>query len=80
MRSAEARATALLDGTTLDTSPVGALENYGDAARLLTTLLTAFAIPIVGLVLYFISLIAGMVVQRGQNEIAVLRSRGATRL
>lgn len=80
VRSAEARATALLDGTTLDTSPVGALENYGDAARLLTTLLTAFAIPIVGLVLYFISLIAGMVVQRGQNEIAVLRSRGATRL
>lgn len=80
VRSAESRATALLDGTTLDTSPVGALENYGDSARLLTTLLTAFAIPIVGLVLYFISLIASMVVQRGQNEIAVLRSRGATRL
>lgn len=80
VRSAESRVTALLNGTTLDTSPVGALENYGDTARVLTTLLTAFAVPIIGLVLYFISLIANMVVQRGQNEIAVLRSRGATRL
>ena len=76
----ETRVNALLNGTTLDTSPKPALENYGDSARLLTVLLTTFAIPIVGLILYFVSLIAGMVVQRGQNEIAVLRSRGTTRL
>ncbi len=75
----ETRVNALLNGTTLDTSPKPALENYGDSARLLTVLLTIFAIPIVGLILYFISLIASMVVQRGQNEIAVLRSRGTTR-
>lgn len=75
----EARVTALLEGTTLDTSPVPALQTYGRTARQLTMLLTIFAIPVVGLVFYFISLVAGIVVQRGQNEIAVLRSRGATR-
>lgn len=76
----ESRTTALLDATTLDTSPLPALETYGDSARLLTVLLTIFAIPVVGLVIYFVSLIAGMVVRRSQNEIAVLRSRGTTRL
>lgn len=79
VRVVEARVTALLEGTTLDISPVPALQTYGRAARRLTVLLTIFAVPVVGLVLYFIGLVAGMVVRRGQNEIAVLRSRGATR-
>lgn len=79
VRAADARVNALLNNTTLDTSPLPALETYGQSARVLTTLLTVFSIPIVGLVLYFISLIANMVVQRSQSEIAVLRSRGATR-
>jgi len=43
-------------------------------------MLSLFSIPTVGLVLYFIGLIAGMVVQRGQGEIATLRSRGTTRM
>ncbi|MCI0396441.1 MAG: FtsX-like permease family protein [Chloroflexi bacterium] len=75
----EARVTALLNNATLDVSPVAALGDYGRAARLLTLTLTVFSLPVVGLVLYFISLVAGMVVSRGQGEIAVLRSRGATR-
>ena len=74
----EARATALLDGTTLDASPVTALQSYGRSNRLLTLTLTIFSLPLVGLLLYFISLIANMVVQRGQGEIALMRSRGAS--
>ncbi|MBN1657331.1 MAG: ABC transporter permease [Anaerolineae bacterium] len=73
------RATALLANTSLDASPVSALESYRNSARLLTVVLTMFSIPIVGLLLYFVSLIAGMVVRRGQGEIAILRSRGTTR-
>lgn len=75
----EARATALLNGTTLDASPISALQNYGRSNRLLTLNLTIFSIPLIGIILYFISLIANMVVQRGQSEIAIWRSRGTTR-
>ncbi len=75
----QTQSSGLLPGVTLDASPVRALETYGAQARLLTLLLTTFAVPIVGLVLYFVSLIAGMIVHRGQNEIAVLRSRGLSR-
>ena len=75
----EARATALLNNTTLDASPANALKTYSEAARTLTLVLTIFSVPVLGLVLYFIGQIAAMVVQRGQGEIALLRSRGTTR-
>jgi putative ABC transport system permease protein len=75
----QARVTALLNNTTLDASPVSALQSYGRSASLLTLVLTIFSLPVIGLVAYFISLIAGMVVRRGQSEIAILRSRGITR-
>jgi putative ABC transport system permease protein len=75
----EARVTVLLNNTTLDVSPVSALQSYGKAASLLTLVLTIFSLPVIGLVAYFISLIAGMVVRRGQSEIAIMRSRGISR-
>jgi putative ABC transport system permease protein len=75
----EARVTALLNNTTLDASPVAALKTYSEAARELTLVLTIFSVPVLLLVLYFIGQIASMVVQRGQGEIALLRSRGTTR-
>jgi putative ABC transport system permease protein len=77
--TAEARVTALLNNATLDASPVAALRTYGEAARTLTLVLTIFSVPVLLLVLYFIGQIAAMVVQRGQGEIALLRSRGTTR-
>ncbi len=75
----EARVTALLNNTTLDASPVAALRTYSEAARTLTLVLTIFSVPVLLLVLFFIGQIAAMVVQRGQGEIALLRSRGTTR-
>ena len=69
----------LLNKTTLDASPVAALKTYSEAARTLTLLLTIFSVPVLLLVLFFIGQIAAMVVQRGQGEIALLRSRGTTR-
>ena len=79
IRRVEAQISGILPGVSLDASPVRALETYGQQARLLTLVLTVFAIPILGLILYFVSLIAGMIVQRGEHEIAVWRSRGAPR-
>ena len=75
----ESRITALLEHTTLDVSPAEALSTYRRAAQSLTVMLGLFSIPMVGLVIYFIGLIAAMVVRRGQSEIATLRSKGTTR-
>jgi putative ABC transport system permease protein len=72
------QAAALLPNTRLDVSPVGALQQYRSAAMLLTILLYAFSVPIIGLILAFIGLVVGLSVARQRNEIAVLRSRGAT--
>ncbi|MGQ9683073.1 MAG: ABC transporter permease [Anaerolineae bacterium] len=81
-RVSVARTTAnmILENTSLDISPVDAMLQYTAAARLLTILLYVFAIPIIGLILYFIVLTANMAVQRQRNEIAVLRSRGTSSL
>ncbi|MCX7680374.1 MAG: ABC transporter permease [Anaerolineae bacterium] len=76
--SVQQRAAALLPDTRLDISPVPALQDYRRATGLLTILLYAFSVPIIGLLLAFIGLVVGLAVGRQRNEIAVLRSRGAT--
>jgi putative ABC transport system permease protein len=75
---ARTMASTILPNTSLDISPVDAMLSYTGAARLLTILLYVFAIPIIGLILYFIVLTSNQVVQRQRNEIAVLRSRGSS--
>lgn len=74
----EREAATLLPGLNLATSPLDELRAYGSSARLLTVFLYAFSIPIIGLVLTFIGLVAHLTVERQRNEMAVLRSRGAT--
>jgi len=61
-------------------SPATALVEYQSSANLLTILLYAFAVPVLGLILAFIGLVARLSIERQRNEIAVLRSRGATTL
>lgn len=65
-------------GIKLELSPVKELQSYQEAAPILTLLLYAFSIPIIGLTLAFIGLVTGMFVAQHQNEIAVMRSRGAS--
>jgi len=72
------QATRLLPGTTLDVSPVKVLERYQAAATALTTLLYAFSVPIVALIVAFVALMIALTVERQRNQIAALRSRGAT--
>ncbi len=72
------RAATLLPNTRLDASPYDALKRYQASAQILTVLLYAFSIPIVALLIAFIGLVVGLAVGRQRNEIAVLRSRGAT--
>jgi putative ABC transport system permease protein len=69
-----------LPGAQIDLSPAQALGRHQATVRRLTVILTVFSIPILGLIGYFIILVSSLVVQRQSNEIAVLRSRGASRL
>lgn len=72
------RASSLLPNIKLDESPVDALWRYQQASRLLLIQLLAFSVPILLLVFSFITLVAGLTVNGQRNEIAVLRSRGAS--
>ncbi|HOT92929.1 MAG TPA: ABC transporter permease [Anaerolineae bacterium] len=74
------QAAGLLPNTKLAQSPMEALIDYQNSANLLTILLYAFSVPILGLLLAFITLTSGLIVERRRNEIAVLRSRGALAL
>ena len=80
INAAQQQTSALLPGTSLDLSPADALQRYRQASTILTVLLYAFSIPILALILTFISLVVNLTVSRQRNEIAVLRSRGATTL
>jgi putative ABC transport system permease protein len=74
------RAAALLPNIQLSSSPVDALKKFQAAATQLSILLYAFAAPILGLILAFISLVGNLSTERKRNEMAVTRSRGATSL
>jgi putative ABC transport system permease protein len=68
----------LLTGAKLESSPFTALTAYQKNVPVLTLLLFAFAAPILVLILVFVGLVAGLFVSQQRNEIAILRSRGAT--
>jgi putative ABC transport system permease protein len=65
-----------LTNTVLDISPLEALQDYRWTTFIMTITLYVFAIPILGLVLYFIGMISGLIVERQRGEIAILKSRG----
>lgn len=54
------------------------LTAYVKASREMTLLMTAFAAPLLVIVLYFIVLVSGMVIRRQEMELITLRSRGAS--
>jgi putative ABC transport system permease protein len=72
------RAATLLPNIQLSSSPVDALKKFQDSVNQLSILLYAFAVPILGLLLAFISLVGNLSTERKRNEMAVTRSRGAT--
>ncbi len=80
IEQAQTQINALLPYTDLETSPVQALRQYYLNSQSLTGLLFVFSAPVLGLALYFLGLVAGMLVRIQRNEIAVLRSRGASRM
>lgn len=70
----------LLPGVELYRSPLSQLEKQQTEVRQLTVTLLLFGVPLISLLLAFVWQIAGLLVARQELEIAVLRSRGVTRL
>ncbi len=69
---------SLLPFTTTAISPLVPMQSYSDTVERLNRLLVAYVIPLVLLVFTFIAFIAGQSVDQRRNEIAMMRSRGAT--
>ena len=65
-------------GLSVRISPEQALGRFVTATNELTLLLVIFSVPMLAVVLYFVVLVAGMVVRQQEGEISVLRSRGAS--
>ncbi len=68
-----------LPGVRMDVSPRDGLQRFTDEVTRLTQQLVLVILPVGGLVLYFVSLVAGLLVTRQRGEDAVLRSRGMGR-
>ncbi len=74
----ETRVEALLPGTRLSISPAAALLRYQHAVSTQSWLLLWLGLPVVGLILIFITLTSDHMVERQRLEIAILKSRGGT--
>lgn len=71
--------TAVLPGVRLDASPVDGLTAFSVEVNQLTQQLVIMILPVGGLVLYFVTLVAALLVTRQQSEDVLLRSRGMSR-
>lgn len=68
----------ILGKVKIDISPEDILQRYLRDLFFLKILLFILSAPVIGIVLYYIGIASSMVVDRQRNEIAVLKSRGAS--
>lgn len=71
--------TAALPPIRLDLSPVDGLNAFNQQVNTLTQQLVIMILPVGGLIFYFVSMVAGLLVSRQQTEDVTLRSRGMSR-
>ncbi len=72
------RTATMLGNVRMEISPEALLRDYEVKLFFLKILLFVLSAPIIGIVLYYITISAGMIIDRQRNEIAVLKSRGAS--
>ncbi len=72
------RTATILGNVRMEISPEGLLQDYEVKLFFLKILLFVLSAPIIAIVLYYITISAGMIVDRQRNEIAILKSRGAS--
>ena len=69
----------ILPGIRQDVSPVEGLQAFNAEVNQLTGQLFIIVLPVGGLILYFVSMVSGLLVSRQQTEDVKLRSRGMSR-
>ena len=74
----ETHVSQIMPETRLWNSPQRTFEYFSETARGISLFLGALSVPILGMVFYYIMLTASLTVDRRRNEIAMLRSRGAS--
>jgi putative ABC transport system permease protein len=74
------RANIIMPGVTEYPTLMATLGEFQDRAFLLNLLLFVLSVPMVVVVLYYIATSIGMIIDRQRNEIALLKSRGASTL
>ena len=72
------RVPLLMQDTRLEVSPDKYLLLYDEKSFYLRLLLYSLSLPILGMVLYYLMISSNLVVDQQRNEIAVLKSRGAS--
>ncbi|MBN1963275.1 MAG: hypothetical protein JW910_01425, partial [Anaerolineae bacterium] len=68
-----------LPGIRMDISPEDGLRAFNDEVNSLTQQLVIVILPVGGLILYFVTMLAGMLVSSQQQEDVTLSSRGTSR-
>lgn len=76
IQKVRAEAGGMVQGLKLEQSPADALQHYRQEASALTMQLAVLSVPVFGLVFYFASLVASLLVNRQRGEIALLKTRG----
>lgn len=74
------RARQIMPGTTEMTPLTGVLSDFENSALLLNLLLLMLSVPTVVVTLFYVGAAIGMTIDRERNEIALLKSRGASTL
>ncbi len=76
LHSLQASTNLILPNTKLEISPEKVFFFFDEKLFFLKLMLFILSAPVVAIVLYYISLSAGMVVERQKSEISILKSRG----
>ena len=75
----ERRLLAVLPGIRMDVSPTSGLQAFNEKVSQLTQQLVIIVMPVAGMILYFVTMLAGMLVGSQQQEDVTLTSRGMGR-
>ena len=74
----DTRANTMMPSVTLYPALETTLSDFQQRAFLLNLLLFVLSVPMIAVVLYYISTSIGLIIDRQRNEIALLKSRGAS--
>jgi len=80
VQAAQFRAEAMIPNLRVDRTPIEPLQDVQRRTTVLKRLLFGFSLPTMGLLLFFIASMASIAVRYQQSELAVLVSRGTSRI